>query len=67
MPLSASEKLGSYEILSAFGAGGMGKVSKARDTRLDRTATVEVSGIDRKKNDPAERVRLGQGELSIGR
>ena len=48
MPLSAGEKLGSYEILS-FGAGGMGKISNAQDTRLDRTATVEVSGIDRKK------------------
>ena len=35
--------------LSAGEAGGMGKVSKARDSRLDRTATAEVSGIDREK------------------
>jgi Tol biopolymer transport system component len=42
MPLSPGEKLGPYEILSALGAGGMGEVHKARDTRLDRTVAVKV-------------------------
>jgi hypothetical protein len=37
MPLSTGEKLGPYEILSTIGAGGMGEVYKANDTRLDRT------------------------------
>ena len=37
MPLSPGDKLGHYEILSPIGAGGMGEVYKARDTRLDRT------------------------------
>src|SRR5277367_4979402 len=42
MPLSAGDKLGPYEILSPIGAGGMGEVWKARDTRLDRIIAVKV-------------------------
>ena len=34
--------LGPYEILSPIGAGGMGEVLKAKDTRLQRTVTVKV-------------------------
>ena len=36
MPLSAGTRLGSYEILAPIGAGGMGEVYRARDTKLDR-------------------------------
>jgi Tol biopolymer transport system component/tRNA A-37 threonylcarbamoyl transferase component Bud32 len=46
MPLSAGDKLGPYEILSAIGAGGMGEVWKARDTRLNRTVAIKTSKLE---------------------
>ena len=42
MPLSPGTKLGPYEVQSAVGAGGMGEVYRARDTRLDRTVAIKV-------------------------
>ena len=42
MSLSAGQRVGPYEILTPLGAGGMGEVYRARDTRLDRDVAVKV-------------------------
>src|SRR5437879_2266595 len=42
MPLSVGDKLGPYEILAPIGAGGMGEVWKARDTRLNRIVAIKL-------------------------
>jgi serine/threonine-protein kinase len=44
MQLSPGDKLGPYEILASIGAGGMGEVYRARDTRLNRDVAIKVSG-----------------------
>src|SRR5258708_40056388 len=42
MPLAVGDRLGAYEILAPIGAGGMGEVYRARDTRLERDVAIKI-------------------------
>jgi eukaryotic-like serine/threonine-protein kinase len=55
--LSAGARLGPYQLLASLGAGGMGEVYKARDTRLDRTVAVKILP-EEFAADPDRRVRF---------
>jgi serine/threonine protein kinase/Tol biopolymer transport system component len=58
-------RLGPYEIVSALGAGGMGEVYKARDTRLDRSVAVKVLPAQL-ADDPQFRERFDREAKAIG-
>ena len=57
MTIAAGSRLGPYELTDLLGAGGMGEVYKARDTRLDRTVAVKILPRDF-ANDPPARDRF---------
>ena len=46
MSLSSGARLGPYEVIAPLGAGAMGEVYKARDTRLDRTVAIKILPAD---------------------
>src|SRR5262245_29573962 len=55
MPITPGTRLGPYEIQTILGAGGMGEVYSARDTRLHRTVAIKVLPRDMIRSDDAER------------
>jgi serine/threonine protein kinase len=59
VPIPAGARLGAYEILALLGAGGMGEVYKARDSRLNRFVAVKVLPADR-VSDPRRKQRFMQ-------
>ena len=65
MPLSPGTRLGPYEILSLLGAGGMGEVYRARDSRLGRDVAVKVLPASFSK-DPDRLKRFEQEARSAG-
>ena len=64
MALAPGVRLGPYEIVSALGAGGMGEVYKARDTRLDRTVAIKVLP-EHVASDPALKQRFEREAKTI--
>src|SRR5215813_12738103 len=65
MSLGPGTRLGPYEIVSPIGAGGMGEVYKATDTRLDRTVAVKVLP-SHVSSDPALRERFEREARTVG-
>src|ERR1700746_2670175 len=66
MAFASGTKLGPYEIQSLLGAGGMGEVYRALDTRLDRTVAIKILP-DRLSADPIGKPRFEREAKTISR
>ena len=64
MNLNAGARLGPYEIVSPIGAGGMGEVYRAHDTRLHRSVAIKVLPAH-SRSDPAARGRFEREARAI--
>src|SRR5262249_52789072 len=64
MGLTSGTKLGPYEILSGLGAGGMGEVYRAKDTRLGRTVAIKILPAHL-SNDPVRKQRFEREAKTI--
>ena len=66
MPLTSGTRLGPYEVVSPLGAGGMGEVYRARDTRLERDVAVKILPTDL-SSDPSLRQRLDREAKAVSK
>src|SRR5215831_12116602 len=64
MPLASGTKLGPYEVKGPLGAGGMGEVYQARDTRLERTVAIKILPTQL-SNDPVRKQRFEREAKTI--
>src|SRR5215471_226477 len=63
MRLAPGKQLGPYEITATLGAGGMGEVYRARDTRLERTVAIKI--LLQLSSDPSQRQRFEREAKAI--
>jgi serine/threonine protein kinase len=64
MPIASGTQLGAYEIFAPLGAGGMGEVYRARDTRLERTVAIKILPSQVSK-DPVRKQRFEREAKTI--
>src|ERR1700694_5306722 len=64
MPLVSGTKLGPYEIVGPLGAGGMGEVYRARDTRLERSVAIKILPAQF-SSDPVHKLRFEREAKTI--
>lgn len=64
MSIAPGTRFGPYEILSPLGAGGMGEVYRAKDTRLDRTVAIKILPAHF-SNDPLRKQRFEREAKAI--
>jgi eukaryotic-like serine/threonine-protein kinase len=64
MPLAPGTKLGPYEVLGPLGAGGMGEVYRARDTRLERSVAIKILPLELSQ-DPIRKQRFEREAKTI--
>jgi eukaryotic-like serine/threonine-protein kinase len=66
MSLNSGTRLGHYEVLEMIGAGGMGEVYRAHDSRLGRDVAIKISAAQFSERFDRESTRRSRPEPSVG-